>query len=218
MPAVGPPRFILGFNDQLQVFLRQTHGVAAGLVANADQLDGSVPRPARARGGEKKKTRKKEKPRGLALELRSLTYHPGPSHENYTVTPSRLRLNTSLIPLSIFLNFYQNLSTVKIFPLVGKLFQFTKICKGPRLTLMFSGIKIYVSSLMPIRPYPSLALIKSITYLLFISYYISNIYCSSNKQTITQSRSYSCDKLTMRHAEWDVLDLITKFLQSSNEN
>jgi septum formation topological specificity factor MinE len=35
---------------------------------------------------------------------------------------------------------------------------------------------------------------------------------------MAQSRSYSCDKLTMRQAERDVLDLITKFLQSSNEN
>jgi hypothetical protein len=26
------------------------------------------------------------------------------------------------------------------------------------------------------------------------------------------------DKLTMRQAEWDILDLITKFLQSSDEN
>jgi hypothetical protein len=32
---------------------------------------------------------------------------------------------------------------------------------------------------------------------------------------MAQSRSYSCDKLTMRHAERDVLDLITKFLNSS---
>jgi hypothetical protein len=49
-------------------------------------------------------------------------------------------------------------------------------------------------------------------------YYITNIYYSSSRQTMAQSRSYSCDKLTMRQAEWDVLDLITKFLQSSNEN
>jgi hypothetical protein len=35
-----------------------------------------------------------------------------------------------------------------------KLFQFTKICKSPRLTVMFSGIKIFVSSPMPIRAYP----------------------------------------------------------------
>jgi hypothetical protein len=35
-----------------------------------------------------------------------------------------------------------------------KLFQFTKIYKSPRLTVMFSGIKICVSSSMPIRPYP----------------------------------------------------------------
>jgi hypothetical protein len=35
---------------------------------------------------------------------------------------------------------------------------------------------------------------------------------------MAQSRSYSCDKLTMLQAEWDVLDLITKFLQSSNED
>jgi hypothetical protein len=36
----------------------------------------------------------------------------------------------------------------------SKLFQITKICKSPRLTVMFSGIKISVSSSMPIRPYP----------------------------------------------------------------
>jgi hypothetical protein len=47
---------------------------------------------------------------------------------------------------------------------------------------------------------------------------IINIYYSSSKQIMAQSRSYSCHKLTMRHAEWDVLDLINKFLQSSNEN
>jgi hypothetical protein len=35
-----------------------------------------------------------------------------------------------------------------------KLSQFTKICKSPRLTVMFSGIKSCVSSSMPIRPYP----------------------------------------------------------------
>jgi hypothetical protein len=35
---------------------------------------------------------------------------------------------------------------------------------------------------------------------------------------MAQSGSYSCDKLTMRQAERDVLDLITKFLQSPNEN
>jgi hypothetical protein len=35
-----------------------------------------------------------------------------------------------------------------------KLFQFTKICKSPRLTVMFCGIKICVSSPMPILPYP----------------------------------------------------------------
>jgi hypothetical protein len=38
--------------------------------------------------------------------------------------------------------------------LPGKLAQFTKICKSPRLTVMFSGIIIYVSSSIPIRPYP----------------------------------------------------------------
>jgi hypothetical protein len=38
--------------------------------------------------------------------------------------------------------------------LQNKLFQFTKICKSPRLTVMFSGIKICVLSSMPIRPYP----------------------------------------------------------------
>jgi hypothetical protein len=35
---------------------------------------------------------------------------------------------------------------------------------------------------------------------------------------MAQSRSYSSRKLTMREAERDGLDLITKFLQSSNEN
>jgi hypothetical protein len=35
-----------------------------------------------------------------------------------------------------------------------KPFQFTKICKSPRLTVIFSGIKICESSSMPIRPYP----------------------------------------------------------------
>jgi hypothetical protein len=49
------------------------------------------------------------------------------------------------------------------------LFQFTKICKSPRLTVMFSGIKICVSSSVPIRQYPQLALIQSNNYLLFIS-------------------------------------------------
>jgi hypothetical protein len=32
---------------------------------------------------------------------------------------------------------------------------------------------------------------------------------------MAQSRSYSCDKLTMRQTEWDVLDLITTLLTSS---
>jgi hypothetical protein len=36
----------------------------------------------------------------------------------------------------------------------SELSQFTKICKSPKLTVMFSGIKICVSSSMPIRPYP----------------------------------------------------------------
>jgi hypothetical protein len=35
-----------------------------------------------------------------------------------------------------------------------KLSQFTRICKGPGLRVMFSGIKICVSSSMPIGPYP----------------------------------------------------------------
>jgi hypothetical protein len=35
-----------------------------------------------------------------------------------------------------------------------KLPHFTKIYKGARLTVMFSGIKICVLSSMPIRPYP----------------------------------------------------------------
>jgi hypothetical protein len=35
---------------------------------------------------------------------------------------------------------------------------------------------------------------------------------------MVQRRSYSCDKLMMCQAEWDISDLITKFLQSSNEN
>jgi hypothetical protein len=35
---------------------------------------------------------------------------------------------------------------------------------------------------------------------------------------MAQSRSYSCDKLTMRQAEWDVLDLITKLLKFPDEN
>jgi hypothetical protein len=35
-----------------------------------------------------------------------------------------------------------------------KLFQSTKIYKSPRLTVIFSGIRIYVSSSMPIRPCP----------------------------------------------------------------
>jgi hypothetical protein len=36
----------------------------------------------------------------------------------------------------------------------SKVLQLTKSCKSPRLTVMFSGIKICVSSSMPIRPYP----------------------------------------------------------------
>jgi hypothetical protein len=35
---------------------------------------------------------------------------------------------------------------------------------------------------------------------------------------MAQSRSYLCDKLTMGQSERDVLDLVTKFLQSWNEN
>jgi hypothetical protein len=34
---------------------------------------------------------------------------------------------------------------------------------------------------------------------------------------MAQIRSYSCDKMMMRQAEWDISDLITKFLQSSDE-
>jgi hypothetical protein len=51
----------------------------------------------------------------------------------------------------------------------GKLFPFAKIYKSPRLTVMFSGIKICVSSSMPIRPYPELLLINSSTCLVFVS-------------------------------------------------
>jgi hypothetical protein len=50
-----------------------------------------------------------------------------------------------------------------------KLFQFTKICRSPRLTVMFSGIKICVSSSIPIRQCPQLVLIKSNTCLVFVS-------------------------------------------------
>jgi hypothetical protein len=82
-----------------------------------------------------------------------------------------------------------------------KLFQLTKSCKSPRLTIMFSGIKTCVSSSMPIRPH-----------------YIPNIYHSSGKQAIAQSRSYSCDTIMMRQAEWDVSNLISDFLQFSDEN
>jgi hypothetical protein len=49
-------------------------------------------------------------------------------------------------------------------------------------------------------------------------YSITNIYHSSSRQTMAQSGSYSCGQLAMRRTEWDVFDLITKFLQSSNEN
>jgi hypothetical protein len=35
---------------------------------------------------------------------------------------------------------------------------------------------------------------------------------------MAQSRSYSYDKMMMRQAKWDISDLITTFLQSSNEN
>jgi hypothetical protein len=34
---------------------------------------------------------------------------------------------------------------------------------------------------------------------------------------MAQTRSYSCDKMMMRQAEWDISDLITKFLPSSDE-
>jgi hypothetical protein len=34
---------------------------------------------------------------------------------------------------------------------------------------------------------------------------------------MAQIRSYSGDKMMMRQAEWDISDLITKFLQSSDE-
>jgi hypothetical protein len=56
------------------------------------------------------------------------------------------------------------------------------------------------------------------TYLLSVSIYISNTYQSSIKQATAQSSNYSCDKMMMRLAEWDISDLIAKFLQSSDEN
>jgi hypothetical protein len=42
-----------------------------------------------------------------------------------------------------------------------------KICRGRKLTVPFSGIKICVSFAMPIHPYPQLVLIKSNSYPLF---------------------------------------------------
>jgi hypothetical protein len=83
--------------------------------------------------GERKKKKEKGKTKGLGFRTWSLPlpHHPGLYHEDYTITPFRIRLKTSILPLSTFLNFYQILSTIKIFPLVGKLFQFTKISKGP---------------------------------------------------------------------------------------
>jgi hypothetical protein len=35
---------------------------------------------------------------------------------------------------------------------------------------------------------------------------------------MAQSRSYSCDKIMMHRAEWDISDLIPKFLWFSDEN
>jgi hypothetical protein len=45
--------------------------------------------------------------------------------------------------------------------LVIELFQFTKICRCPKLTIAFSGATIYVSFCMTVRPYPELLSMKS---------------------------------------------------------
>jgi hypothetical protein len=126
--------------------------------------------------------------------------------------PTRVRRSHDLFTINL------HLPRLKKQELVGKLSQLTKICKSPRLTVMFSGITICVSPSMPIRPYLLLVLIKSDTYLVFVSTLYSQCYHLPGKQAVAQSKSYSCEKLTMRQAERDALDLITKFIQSSNEN
>jgi hypothetical protein len=60
-------------------------------------------------GERKKKKKKKEKPRAFGARTWALPHHPGLFHENYTIAPFRVRLKTSLIPLSTFLKFYQQL-------------------------------------------------------------------------------------------------------------
>jgi hypothetical protein len=50
-----------------------------------------------------------------------------------------------------------------------KLFQFTKICNAPKLTVIFAAIKIDVSFSMPMPQYPQLLLIRSNTHLLSVS-------------------------------------------------
>jgi hypothetical protein len=62
----------------------------------------------RGRGGERKKKRKR-KTNGLGPRTSALPRPVGLCHENYTIAPSRIRLKTSLIPLSTFLKFYQQL-------------------------------------------------------------------------------------------------------------
>jgi hypothetical protein len=46
---------------------------------------------------------------------------------------------------------------------------FPKICKSSKVTIAFSGMQRYVSCSMSIHPYPQLALIKSNSYISFVS-------------------------------------------------
>jgi hypothetical protein len=100
-------------------------------------------------------------------------------------------------------------------------FQFTKICSSPKLTIAFSGAKIYRVFSMIVCPYPQLLSMKSKDNPLFSSssdpqywHFIHQF----TKCLIVPRRSYSRDKMPPHQANPNTSVLMGKLLPSCDEN
>jgi hypothetical protein len=89
---------------------------------------------------------------------------------------------------------------------LDKLFQFTKMCNGPKLTVAFSGITVSVSFSVPIWPFPQLDQIKSKAYPSFpsasYSWYFSLPYQTSHS---SNEKLFLRQKVEARRWSWHVL-------------
>jgi hypothetical protein len=96
-----------------------------------------------------------------------------------------------------------------------------KNCGIPKLTIDFSGAKIYGVFPMVVCPYPQLLLMKSDANPLFSSgsyRQYEHFLHQSTKYPIVPRRSYSRDKMTAHLVSPETSVLLGKFLPSCDEN